>query len=170
MIAQRSARFAVIFYARIWFAASSAHRAPRTYLQYLLTSISVDVAEVLCRHLWYLKEELVPLAFFDDGVSNGMKLHMIQALKKPAIEMSNIRIVIDHKDKSVPKQSLANFISIKAALSLRSCHCQCYFFQIDPSTENGEYNYSEAKNYGEEMNVANDNAERVFNTHSSHKE
>ena len=43
---------------------------------------------------------MVPSAFFDDGVSNHIKLQMIQAVRKPVIEMLNNGIVIDYKDKA----------------------------------------------------------------------
>ena len=102
------ARFAVIFYARNWFAEPSAPRAPRTDIEYLqrlqnyeYEQVAAVAAKALCRRLWYLNEELVPFIFLDDGVSNDMKLQMIQALKKPAIAISIDRIVIDYKDKTV---------------------------------------------------------------------
>ena len=74
-----------------WFIASYATKAPRTDLQYLQKlqdydekDVSAVAAKALCRHFWYLNEELVPFAFFDE-VSNNMKLQMIKALDKPPI-------------------------------------------------------------------------------------
>src|SRR5678815_1516637 len=114
---EKFVRFAVIFYVRNWFAAPSAPKSPKTDLQFLQKLKDYDEKDVsakaLCRHLWYLNEELVPLAFFDDEVNNDMKLQMVQALDKSAVERPSNRISLDYMDKVVSEQTLASFITSK---------------------------------------------------------
>src|SRR5678815_2390170 len=79
-------------------------------------TLSAVAAKALCRHLWYLNEELVPLVFFDDEVNNDMKLQMVQALDKSAVERPSNRISFDYTDKVVSEHTLANFITSKSKL------------------------------------------------------
>jgi hypothetical protein len=180
---QRFAHFAITFYVPNWFAAPWAAKAPRTdleYLQKLQNSSENDLcavaAKALCRHLWYLNEELVPLAFFDDEVNNDIKLQMIQALDKPATDRPTNRIIIDYEDKSVLEQTLASFISTKSRSFFEKLSLPTSFLQIDPSKWSENDDYTKAKNYVEKINVVNDNAERAvaliqsFNTHLTKNE
>ena len=43
-------------------------------------TISKATFQKMSRHLWYLPEELVALAFFDDSVSLEEKSHMLLAM------------------------------------------------------------------------------------------
>ena len=153
---QRLAHFAIIFYLRYWLAELSAPRAPRTDLKYLRKLKNFDdkqvtavAAKVFCRHLCYLNGELEPLAFLDDGVSNDLKLQMIQALKKTAIERSNNIIDIDYLYNAVSVQTLASFISMKCRTLLEKLLLPTSFPQIDPSNWNENEYYTRAKDYVE---------------------
>ena len=97
-------QFTVIIYVKAWFQASSAPSAPRIDLQLLKDiysyrkiseSISKNALNKIIRHLWYLSEELVALAFFDDEVSNDTKHHMVTALQTSGAEHPLKRITVD---------------------------------------------------------------------------
>ena len=94
----------MIIYVKAWFQASSAPSAPRIDLQLLKDiysyrkiseSISKNALNKIIRHLWYLSEELVALAFFDDEVSNDTKHHMVTALQTSGAEHPLKRITVD---------------------------------------------------------------------------
>lgn len=44
--------------------------------------MSLTAKAAFFRHFWYLSEELVALAFFDERISNTEKSAMVKALKK----------------------------------------------------------------------------------------
>ena len=97
-------QFTVIIYVKAWFRALSAPSAPRIDLQLLKDiysyrkiseSISKNALNKIIRHLWYLSEELVALAFFDDEVSNDTKHHVVTALQTSRAEHPLKRITVD---------------------------------------------------------------------------
>ncbi|KAK9892722.1 hypothetical protein WA026_021913 [Henosepilachna vigintioctopunctata] len=70
--------FTVMIYIKYWFQASTSQSAPRNDLQLLkdlkaFESVNKNLATIalkkILNHLWYLSEELVSLAFFDDELS-----------------------------------------------------------------------------------------------------
>ena len=175
--------FAISFYVRNWFAAPYAAKAPRNDLEYLQNlqnysdkDLSAVAAKALCRHLWYLNEELVPLAFFDSEVKDHTKQQMVQALDTPAIERPTNRIFIDYKDKSILQQNLVSFVSTKSRSFFDKLSLLTSFLYMDPSKWSENENYNKAKNYVEKINVVNDHAERAvaliqsFNTHLTKNE
>ena len=165
---QRFVHFTISFYVRNWFAAPYAAKAPRNDLKYLLNlqnysdkDLSAVAAKVLCRHLWYLNEELVPLAFFDSEVKDHTKQQMVQALDTPAIERPTNRIFIDYKDKSILQQNLVSFVSTKSRSFFEKLPLPTSFLYMDPSKWSENENYNRAKSYVEKINVVNDHAERA---------
>lgn len=83
--------FSVLIYLKAWMTASVITGAPKNdfHLMNLLISyrifnaaISRTTSEKLLNHLWYLSEELAPIAFFDLNVSVTMKRLMIKALEE----------------------------------------------------------------------------------------
>ncbi|KAK4871625.1 hypothetical protein RN001_015749 [Aquatica leii] len=82
--------FTVIIYIKYWFQAPAGWSAPRNDLQLLknlkdFDRINPEIATVALKkilgHLWYLSEELVSFAFFDDKLSVQDKKRMVDELK-----------------------------------------------------------------------------------------
>jgi len=76
-----------IFY---WFTARIAPAAPRNDLSLMKAlleyekidhTVSAEAQTAFGRHLWYLGELLIALAFFDENLSSETKRNMISALK-----------------------------------------------------------------------------------------
>jgi hypothetical protein len=115
--------FTVKIYVMYWYQATSAICAPRldlTMLQDLwaLKDTHDAIASVALRkmlgHLWYLSEELIAFAFFDDQVSLSTKRKMAAAINKPDThqeELPKKRITINQKD--IPEKCLHMFVSPK---------------------------------------------------------
>jgi hypothetical protein len=100
--------FAVSIYIKHWFSATCAASAPRNDLNLLKSlqnykntneKIANAALGKIKNHLWYLSEEMVALAFFDEGTSFDTKTKMQQALtksseaeppKKTSIEIDSI--------------------------------------------------------------------------------
>lgn len=180
---ERFARYAVLFYVQNWFSAPFATTAPRTDLEYLQQlqkyddkELSTAASKALCRHLWYLNEELVSLAFFDSDVSTEMKREMIDSLKKIGPEIPDKRIALDFQDTSIPEKTLANFVTNNSRSFFEKLSLSSTFLEFDPSEWNDNDDYKKAKEYVSKMNVVNDNAERAvalmqsFNTHLTKNE
>jgi hypothetical protein len=96
--------FTVMLYVKAWFQAPYAPCASRIDLNLLKdiekykenNSAIADIAmKKFMGHLWYLSEELVAFAFFDDGVSVDTKRQMVAALHKTGIEHPLKRITVD---------------------------------------------------------------------------
>ncbi|ESN94365.1 hypothetical protein HELRODRAFT_164196 [Helobdella robusta] len=81
--------FGICVYLRSWFTAPDLLSAARHDLQLVKRiqqfrdvdrEVSVAAANALSRHLWYVSEELVGAAFFDDQISHEEKVLMVDAL------------------------------------------------------------------------------------------
>lgn len=91
--------FAVELYVKSWYTASVPHSAPRLDLQLLKSlvkykeseeKIATNALKKLLNHLWYLSEQLIAFAFFDEDVPIEMKNKMREALENPS-EPNNIK-------------------------------------------------------------------------------
>ena len=83
--------FIVLIYVEYWFTAPRAIQAPRRDLNLMKglldyrdinSSILQATSEKLKRHLWYLSEENIVLALYDDAVSLATKRKMLLAMKR----------------------------------------------------------------------------------------
>lgn len=62
-------------------------------------------------HLWYLSEELIAFAFFDDNVSSETKRKMVDAMHNEGIEYPMKRISLD--PDIVLRKNLEDFVTKK---------------------------------------------------------
>ena len=81
--------FTVRCYIQHWFLTQVPQAAPRSDVSFIRAliayrTVNKEVADraldKVGRHLWYLSEELVPLAFFDNDVSLEVKRQMVKSL------------------------------------------------------------------------------------------
>ena len=63
-------------------------------MHYQHQGISITTSKKLSLHLWYLEEELVGLAFFDDRVPVAMKKLIIEALEEDAVNHPPMSLII----------------------------------------------------------------------------
>lgn len=105
--------FLTKIYVQYWFGCTSAIEAPRRDLQLIKNAIdyydkrvSAAMLEKLRNHLWYLAEESVGLAFFDEIISLEMKREMVNAL-------GNIDLEDVHEEYNSPKRINVTMEGIK---------------------------------------------------------
>ena len=109
--------FIALSYVRYWNEAMIARYAPKNDLDFMCLLQSGlperNLAETALtawkRHLWYVSEELVGLAFFDERVDNKEKITMIQNLKKHPKGLKRL----DCKNFD-PRQPLSEFVTAKS--------------------------------------------------------
>jgi len=158
--------FAVRVYLKAWITAPSAISAPLNDLQLMTTllqystihkAISSATAKKFSLHLWYLSQELVALALFDDRVST--KRLLVAALEK---ENSNK----PSKRPEIPLGSfhLCTLDQLATSNSMNFFHIfklPTDFLSTDPDTWELQESYSLAKCRLEALKVVNDTAERA---------
>jgi hypothetical protein len=150
---ERFSRFAVHYYVPNWFAAPIACSAPTKDLQYLQqlkncedTELASVASNALCRHLWYLSEELVSLAFMDDEVPLEIKRTMVEALKKPSSESPEKRCTLD-TTANMQNKTLADFVTESSRLFFTKLSLDSSFLEVDPVEWNERNDYRKAKNF-----------------------
>lgn len=164
----RFVMYATHYYVSSWFAAPLAPSAPRTDLELLKQlglyedkEIAMAATNALCRHLWYLNEELISLAFFDDAISLDVKRQMVKALKMkgsapPPKRKDKIFTLTDLQNKTV-----ANFVTSSSLFFFEKLSLQSSFLEVDPAEWSSRDDFKMASKYVKSMNVVNDNAERA---------
>ena len=99
------------------------------------SSISQAISEKLKRHLWYLSEENIVLALFDDAVSLATKRKMLLAMKR-----NNNDQEVEKPEKrcnwslaTVAKSNLDSFVSSKSVF-FEILNIDTDLLKSDPST------------------------------------
>ena len=75
----RFVEFSIANYVVPWSAPAQDLNLMKSLLAYRDIEISKATSSCLARHMWYLSERLIALAFFDDGVSCAIKRDMVKA-------------------------------------------------------------------------------------------
>lgn len=112
----------------------------------------------LSGHLWYLSEELIAFAFFDDDVSAGTKAKMITALENQGPEDPLKRVTLDHD--AILSKNLEDFVTNNTHSFFSIIGVACDFLKKDVNTWNNDNDYKKCKEYVHCMKVVNDLAER----------
>ena len=103
---------------KAWFRAPSAPSSPRVDLELIKDiekykahnkAVSQIAMKKTLGHLWYLSEELIAMAFFDDEVSDATKRLMVSALQAPGAEHPLKRITLD--PALVRSKNLEDFVT-----------------------------------------------------------
>ena len=124
----------------------------------------------MIRNLWYLSEESVGLALFDDDVMPNVKEEIVQAM-----------LAIDEKDvsakkaiillESVDSRSLSSFATSNTRLLFTKLKIPDSFLQLPVACWKENYDYQTAKAFWASLAVANDHAEKsvaLVQTFSGH--
>lgn len=119
-------QFVVRLYVKIWFCAPLPVSAANLDFKFLLDLLSYsridkDISRVTlkkwCRHLWYLAEEAIGLAFFDQTIPFNVMKGMVRAINgqtEDEDDNCHFRNVIQPTNvHSVASKTLAHFVSKK---------------------------------------------------------
>ena len=165
--------FVSLLYCFYWNEAPIASHAPKNDLNFIkelqmglpdpaLTSVALNAFK---RHLWYLSEELVALAFFDSRICPEEKLQMVKNLdlqehkdgKKLKRLDKNVFTATCISDY-VTKRTRSFFDSILSDGQQRSLT----FLATPPATWEDDATYQEFRDAVQDMKVVNDTAERII--------
>lgn len=159
--------FTVTLYVKAWFRAPSAPSSPRVDLELIKEidkykaqnqAVSQIAMKKILGHLWYLSEELIALAFFDDEVSDGTKPLMVSALQAPGAEHPLKRITVD--PTLVSSKNLEDFVTESSRRFFTITGLPSTFLNKDVKLWSADADYQLAKNTVSSMRVVNDVAER----------
>ncbi|GBM65256.1 hypothetical protein AVEN_46097-1 [Araneus ventricosus] len=92
--------------------------------------ISKVASEKLANHLWYLSEDLVALALFDNQVPHCIKRQMIKATKE--VNGKNLAKRPDIKLKNFMDMKFEDFVTKRSALLFKRMSLHDTFLHIDP--------------------------------------
>lgn len=156
--------FVVKCYLRSWFQSPVAAAAPANDLQLLQdlcsmspSNVASAVSSTFGRHLWYLSEIHVALAFFDQTVSIEMKRNMLSA-------MANHQGSADPKPRiTLPEptgKTIADFVTTSTTNFFTILNLDTTFLQVDPEMWESSPSYLSAADVVCNLKVVNDLAER----------
>ncbi|KAG0714750.1 hypothetical protein GWK47_013533 [Chionoecetes opilio] len=120
-----------------------------------------SVAErAMRRHLWYLSENLIGLAIFDDRISPEQKAEMVEGMKRPSTTKNPRRP--ESKTPINLNSPLSAFCSVLSMQVLKSLlgGQQPTFLELSPETWNTDSCFKCMKKRAGVLKVTNDLAER----------
>ena len=159
--------FVVEVYLKSWYTAPVPCSAPRNDLELLKVlakykevdeKVASNATKKMLNHLWYLSEELVAFAFFDDDVSIEMKNKMRMALENPSepnnIKKSTLDIAV------IEQKQLDDFVTSHTKVFFEILDLPSSF--LESNAENWQLNeeYLKARKMVMNVKVVNDLAER----------
>ncbi|CAH0562819.1 unnamed protein product [Brassicogethes aeneus] len=159
--------FVVTIYVRCWFQAPVATSAPRNDLWLLKNlkkfeninkAMSKKALTKFLGHLWYLSEELVALAFFDEEVSLEIKQKMVIALNEEGPDYSPKRITLDLSH--IEEKNIEDFVTSNTLRFFRILGIPSAFLQKEPRLWEEDEDYKASREIVRSMRVVNDIAER----------
>jgi len=155
-------------YVKAWITAPAATKAPNSDLHLLQAlnqyksineAISSATTEKMMRHLWYLSEELVGLALFDDDVMPSMKEEIVHAMLSTE-EKDTPAKKATISPGSVSSQSLSSLATSNTRLLFKKLKLPNSFLQLPVSQWENNRDYQTAKAFCTSLAVTNDHAER----------
>ncbi|XP_025424087.1 uncharacterized protein LOC112693307 [Sipha flava] len=159
--------FVVKVYIKYWYTSSCGELAPNNDLNLLKeldhyknsNKLIADAAiKSFSRHLWYLSETLIGLAFFDYKVCPEMKIRMVKSLEKKGAEFPLRRITI--KMTEVQTVQLCDFVSKNTLKFFTALDIPQNFLNQHPSTWGSNKDFVDGRKRVQNLKVINDAAER----------
>lgn len=152
-------------YIQAWFEAPSSVSAPANDLrfvnqltEYRDSDICKATADAFKRHLWYLSEVTVGLAFFDPKISIEEKNEMITMMNKQAgSEIPRPRLDVKHVNLNKP---LSSFITTSTRAFFTILNLNDAFLSKPPESWKDDENYIASEQIVTGLKVVNDSAER----------
>jgi hypothetical protein len=159
--------FVVQVYIKYWYTSSCGELAPYNDLNLLKelnnykksNKLIADAAtKSFSRHLWYLSETLIGLAFFDNKVSSEMKVDMVKSLEKKGAEVPLRRITIEKTE--IQTVQLCDFVSKNTLKLFTALDIAQDFLNQHPSTWENNKDFVNGRIRVQKLKVVNDAAER----------
>jgi len=161
--------FIVYLYVKAWITCPKATSAPANDLQFLKDLVSYEVihpeisktaTKKFLNHLWYLSEELVGLALFDEAVDIEVKREIIQRIKNSNESEEQPAKRAQVNPKFIMDQSLDNFASKKSLILFQLFGIPVDLLENDVVNWSQLPDFQEAKQKMTSLSVVNDHAER----------
>lgn len=159
--------FIVNIYINYWFESASGPSASRNDLQLLkdlksYEKINKPIAAIALKkflgHLWYLSEELVAFAFFDDKVSHEVKKKMVNALSIEGEDSPVKRITVD--ENLLHSKSLEHFVTNNTLRFFSITGIKSGFLKKEVEDWEEDADFKLSRELVRSMKVVNDIAER----------
>ena len=110
------------------------------------------------RHLWYLSEVLIVLAFFDEEVSTEEMKKMVEAFRQTPGSDKPLKRIPPITDPAV--KSLHDFVTMSTARFFEALDLSSCFMDYDPTEWCDQEDYQRSKETVTSLKVVNDLAER----------
>ena len=117
-------------------------------------------AKVFGRHLWYLSEPLIVLAFFYDITSLMVKRDMVTALREEGSGDPPRRVTIEMASDAIASKCLADFVASSSTKFFRVMDINTEFLALDPADWRSKDSYAAAVRTVKGFQVSNDYAQR----------
>ena len=111
-------------------------------------------------HLWYLSEDLVCLALFDDHLPDTLKKKLVARLSKPA-KASDVRRLGPMSLPEFLTVELPDFATIRSMNLFEALSLPQDFLSVSPELWESSGKYQQAKQIVREVRVVNDCSERA---------
>lgn len=170
--------FVVLLYQEEWFTANSSIDAPRQDLQFLKKLYSCNIlpekllkaaSKKLERHLWYLGEELVGLAFFDSEISIEEKRRMLTAVKTRQGSVKNLKRLSCLPDTTIQDLTIDLFVTTNTIEFFNKLGIDHTFLDTDPTNWYSRKDFQDGLKIVQSLEVTNDRAERCVALMSKYK-
>ena len=177
---KRFVEFSIAIYVVPWSKARCAASAPaqdldllKSLLAYPDREISEATSTSFGRHMWYLSERLIALAFFDDGVSCATKRDMVKASQDQiGLKEPRRRVTVDTREANLEGKTVADFVTTGSLKFFELMNIDTQFLSTDPASWEENPAYLNAQKRIKALQVVNDFAERgvamVQRYHSAH--
>lgn len=173
--------FVVRFYVKAWTRCPIAVEAPQQDLNFLKSihayaetdqEISTVVTKKFGTHLWYLNDETIALAFFDDTVSVEDKRKMCETLLNQPEKDDSTRvfrlIIPPSRMTNINEWKLNDFITENTITFFERFNFPMNFMSKDPSIWNNDEEYKRIQQSLATLQVVNDHAERAVKLFSDY--
>ena len=121
-------------------------------------AISKAAVTAFSRHMWYLSETMISLAFFDPDTCLSEKRDMVKALDVVGSENPPKRINFDVS--AVDGKAIASFVTSSSLRFFEILKLPSDFLRADPQEWESRSDYQTAAKYVRALKVVNDCAER----------
>ena len=157
--------FVTKVYMQAWFTAPSAAEAPSNDLQfmqalYAYSNPTVKEAALTAfkRHLWYLSEVMMGLAFFDDNVDAHEKMLMVRNMREKEGSDEPPHRLDAHGNYE--QKTLSSFVTMNTNAFFTILSLPESFLQTQPETWKENEEFKRAEKIVHSLKVVNDTAER----------
>lgn len=171
--------FLVRLYVKAWFQTTCAIRAPRIDLCFIKDSIdyakideeiSARVLEKISNHLWYLSEETVAFAFFDDEIPVDEKKKMVSALSKQHKSLKTLNASGKEIKSKYKSKCIHDFVSVNTKHFFDRFDISTDFLSVDPTQWSQREDYKKGHTTCANIHVVNDAAERAVKLFSHYND